>query len=183
VSEPRLRLFVALDVPPPVRAALAGWCARVAPQGVRRVAPENLHITLAFLGSCARAEGDAVAAVPATLAGSAKVGTLATAGALWLPPRRPGVLTVAIAPDEGLGALRAALVDALREAIAFEPESRPFRPHITVGRVARGARVPADPLDPPPAQAFAAQALTVYRSHTGGGGARYEALASAVLPA
>jgi 2'-5' RNA ligase len=182
VSEPRLRLFVALDLPPSARAELAEWCSRVAPEGVRRVPAENLHVTLAFLGARSTHDAEAVAALLAPLAGTCPVGTLGTAGALWLPPRRPGVLTVAIAPDGGLGALQSALVDALREAIAFEPERRPFRPHVTVARVARGARVAAGALDPPPATAFAPRALTLYRSHTGRGGARHEALASVPLP-
>jgi 2'-5' RNA ligase len=178
-----LRLFVALDVPAPVRAQLAGWCARVAPEGVRRVPAENLHVTLAFLGSRTAGDGEAVAALLSPLAAAHPVGLLATAGALWLPPRRPGVLAVAIAADDGLGALRSALVDALRAAIAFEPERRAVRPHVTVARVARGgARVAAGVPDPPPASSFAARSVTLYRSHTGRGGARYEALASAALP-
>ena len=176
----RLRLFVALDVPDAVRVSLASWCERVAPAGVRRVPAENLHMTLAFLGSCSAADAAAVGALLAAVAeASGAVGPLRTAGALWLPPRRPGVLTVALAGGEGLGALRSALVAQLREAIAFEPERRAFRPHVTVGRVPRGARVAADALSPPPALTFEARALTLYRSHTGRGGARYEALTSA----
>jgi 2'-5' RNA ligase len=49
---------------------------------------------------------------------------------------------------------------------------------VTVGRVARGGRVAAGALDPPPALTFDAGLVTLYRSHTGRGGARYEALAS-----
>jgi len=176
VSE-RLRLFVALDVPEAVRCMLAAWCTEVAPEGVRRVPAENLHMTLAFLGSRSVEEAAEVGALLAPVA-AWPVGSLATAGALWLPPRNPGVLTVAIAAGDGLGALRSSLVARLREAIAFEPERRAFRAHVTVGRVPRGARVDAEKLDPPPELAFDAPALTLYRSHTGRGGARYEALAS-----
>jgi 2'-5' RNA ligase len=171
------RLFVALDVPAAVRARLAGWCAAAAPEGVRQVPAENLHITLAFLGSRSAAEADAVASLLPAVARAGRAGTLETAGALWLPPRRPGVLTVAIAHDDGLRALRAALVDALRAAIGFGPERRPFRPHVTVARVARGARVAASALDPPPGLRFEAEAVMLYRSHTVRAGARYEALA------
>jgi 2'-5' RNA ligase len=179
VSEPRLRLFVALDLPPAVRARLAQWCERVAPAGVRRVPAENLHVTLAFLGSRRDDEAAAVAGLLARVATACPVGALATAGALWLPPRRPGVLTVAIAAEESFAALQAVLVDGLRDAIAFEPERRAFRAHVTVGRVARGARVAAVALDPPPVLAFAPETLTLYRSLSGRGGARYEPLARA----
>jgi 2'-5' RNA ligase len=179
VSE-RLRLFVALDVPQAVRAALAAWCERVAPKGVRRVPAENLHLTLAFLGSRSVDEAAEVGALLAPVA-AWPVGSLATAEALWLPPRSPGVLTVAIDAGDGLDALRSALVARLREAIAFEPERRTFRPHLTVGRVPRGAHVAVDVLRPPPQLEFEPCALTLYRSQSGRGGARYEALASAVV--
>jgi len=175
-----LRLFVALDLPAAVRSQLAAWCERVAPDRVRRVPADNLHLTLAFLGSRSQDEADAVAALLLGVAGP--LGALATAGALWLPPRRPGVLTVAIAADEQLSIRQAALVAGLREAIAFEPETRAFRPHVTVGRVARDARLRPSPLDVPPALTFAAPGVTLYRSRTQPGGARYEALARVSLP-
>ena len=49
---------------------------------------------------------------------------------------------------------------------------------MTVGRVARGTRIDARrALDPPaPSLSFVPTALTLYRSHTGPGGARYEPL-------
>jgi len=174
-----LRLFVALDLPAGVRSELAAWCDRAAPDLVRRVPAGNLHLTLAFLGSRSKDEADAVAALLPKFA--APLGALSTAGALWLPPRRPGVLTVALGADERLPALHAALVAGLREAIGFETEARAYRPHVTVGRVPREARLRPPPLDAPPALTFAAPALTLYRSRTQPGGARYEALASLEL--
>jgi len=172
------RLFVALDLPADVRAALCRWCDRVAPAEVRRVPAVNLHVTLAFLGSRSAEQAAAVASLLAELAGSDPPGELTTADALWLPPRRPGVLTVALLGSAGLAALQAAVVAALVDAIGFEPERRPFRPHVTVGHVARGTNsVRTVKLEPPAALSFAAEALTLYRSHTGAGGARYEPLA------
>ena len=174
----RVRLFVALDLPQEVRAQLAAWCDGAAPQSVRRVPAANLHVTLAFLGS---RRWDDAAAVDELLPGIARdVGTLETAGALWLPPRRPGVLAVALRDNAALAALQADLVAALVDAVAFVAEGRPFRPHVTVGRVSRGARVDACAGEPP-SLAFAPAALTLYRSHTDAGGARYEPLARCFL--
>lgn len=171
-----MRLFVALDLPGDVRAMLAAWADAAAPAAVRRVPTQNLHLTLAFLGW--REEDDA-SAVGALLAQVARpLPAQQTAGALWLPPRRPGVLTVALRPQDALAALQAGLVAALEGAIGFQPERRAFTPHVTVGRVPRGTRIDARrPLDPPaPELSFQAPALTLYRSHTGAGGARYEPL-------
>ena len=170
----RVRLFVAVDLPQEVRARLAAWCDRAAPEDVRRVPAVNMHVTLAFLGSRRWDDAAVVADLLPRLARG--VGTLRTAGALWLPPRRPGVLTVALDDDTTLAALQADVVAALVDAVGFEPEGRPFRPHVTVGRVRRGTRVGACSLDPP-RLAFAPPTMTLYRSHTGGGGTRYEPLA------
>jgi 2'-5' RNA ligase len=178
VSE-RLRLFVALDLPAAAREALAAWCERVAPAGLRRIPAHDLHLTLAFLGSRVERDAVAVAGLLPGLARAHSVGPLRTTRALWLGPRRPSVLTVAVGDGDELTALRGALVAALAAAVGFEAERRPFRPHVTVGRVGRGARVPvvASPIDPPPALTIAAQALTLYRSRTDLREARYEPLA------
>ena len=171
-----MRLFVALDLARDVRAALAAWADAAAPASVRRVAPENLHLTVAFLGA---RDADAASAVGALLGEVERpLGMQRTAGALWLPPRRPGVLTVALRADDALLALQRDLVAALERAIGFEPERRAFRPHVTVGRVPRGTRIDTRRAlaVPAPELAFRMDALTLYRSHTGGGGARYEAL-------
>jgi len=171
-----VRLFVALDLPDAVRTELAAWADRVAPAGVRRVPCENLHLTLAFLGTRSPEDAAAVGEGLPGLVDAHPPGELATAGALWLPPRRPRVLTVALAACADLVALHAVVVGGLAGAIGHVPEERPFRPHVTVGRVPRGASVRAVALDPPPASEFHAEAVTLYRSHTGAGGARYEPL-------
>jgi 2'-5' RNA ligase len=176
-----VRLFVALDLPADVRDALAGWADAAAPAAVRRVPAGNLHLTLAFLGS--RSEDDA-AAVGALLPGCARpLGPLQTADALWLAPRRPSVLTVALRAGDALAGLQADLVGALEPTIGFVAQKRPFRPHVTVGRVPRGTRIDTHrPLEPPaPALSFHPPSLTLYRSHTGRGGARYEPLAQVRL--
>jgi 2'-5' RNA ligase len=175
----RLRLFVAVDVPAATRSSLATWASEAAPAEVRRVPAENLHVTLAFLGM--RCEQDASDAGAVLGAVARPVGTLRTAGALWLPPRRPGVLAIALEHDPALDELQRDLGSALAGAIDFEPEQRGFHAHVTVGRLRRGTRVRTqDPLEPP-ALEFTPAALTLYRSHTGPAGARYEALTRAAL--
>jgi 2'-5' RNA ligase len=174
VSE-RLRLFVAVDVPAAVRSSLATWADDAAPSEVRRVPAESLHVTMAFLGT--RTAQDAADAGAVLGAVARPVGTLRTAGALWLPPRRLGVLAIALEHDPALTDLQRDLGAALAEAIGFQPERRPFRAHVTVGRVRRGTRVRTHEVREPPALEFPAGALTLYRSHAGPAGSRYEPLA------
>jgi 2'-5' RNA ligase len=71
--------------------------------------------------------------------------------------------------------------EALAAEAGYQPEQRPFRAHVTVGRVRRGERVRPVALPDPPAGPFAAPALTLYRSRLQRAGAEYEPLARAEL--
>jgi 2'-5' RNA ligase len=163
------RLFVALDLPSDVRAALPP-----PPDPWRPVAPDALHLTLAFLGS-QPAAGPVLAALPDD---PPPAGLLRTTRLRPLPPRRPRVLAVECEDVDGAcTALQAAVAAALVDAGLFEPERRRWLPHVTVGR----ARGPVDgraPLPDVPALAFRPPSLTLYESRLGGGPARYEALRS-----
>jgi 2'-5' RNA ligase len=80
--------------------------------------------------------------------------------------------------DEGgaCAGLQQAVSDALVELDVFTPEKRAFRPHVTVARVRRGARVDTDLPGVGDARTFAASALTLYRSLLSPKGASYHAL-------
>jgi 2'-5' RNA ligase len=176
------RLFIALEIGDADRIALAHWARQAVGEdrGMRVVAPEQVHLTLAFLGHRSPDEieplGELVAAFAARPAPA-----LRTAGALWLSPRRPHVLTVVI--DDPTGAL-AELHDAVwaaLEELGFARERRRFRPHLTVARVRHGWTAPGGALPPAPERDLSAGSVTLMRSWLGGGPARYEALERAVL--
>lgn len=176
-----MRLFIALELPVDVRAELASWAAQAAPPDVRRVPADNLHVTLAFLGT---RSGDEAAAARALLPVVARpLEELRTAGTLWLPARRPAVLSLALEAGDRLAGLHEDLVAALVSAIGFVPERRRFRPHVTLGRVARGARIDTRrTLEPSaPQLRFHARGLVLYRSRTSSDGALYERLGGAEL--
>lgn len=181
----RVRLFVALDLPEEARVALAAWAAQAAQRAggaLRAVPAENLHLTLAFLGAREETQAPAIGTLVTATTGVAP--QLSLTEALWLPPRRPGVLSVELHDHTGaLASLHSSLIDALAREAAFTPEARPFRPHVTVARVRRHERVHPNHLElpPPPRMSFAATPLTLYRSRTAPGGARYEPLARRAL--
>jgi RNA 2',3'-cyclic 3'-phosphodiesterase len=175
------RLFVALDLPGAVVEALVAWRAPLLREReeLRAVAPEALHVTLCFLG--AQPEGAIPPLADAAAACAARAGAvagLALGEALWLPPRRPRALALAVGDRHGeLGALQARLADRLAEEGWHEPEGRPYLPHATLARV-RG-REPlrlAGPLPAVPAVSFDGAAVTLYRSRLRSSGARYEPL-------
>ena len=140
-----LRLFVALDLPEPARAALAAFRDAAADPEVWRPVPDaSLHVTLAFLGHRPEEHAGAVAAVLRGLE-DRPAPPLSLGAALLLPPRRARVLAVALEdPDGRAGAAAGATWPARSPAAGlYEPEARPFRPHVTVARLRTGREAAA----------------------------------------
>jgi 2'-5' RNA ligase len=138
------------------------------------VRKEALHATLAFLGW--REEADAGRVDAAIRDVVRPVGPLWLGDAILLPPRRPRVMAVELEDPSGSSvALQAGISAALRAAGLYEPERRPWLPHVTIAR-ARG-RVPRDPpLPDVPVLEFQPPSVSVYRSVPAPGGSRYDAL-------
>jgi 2'-5' RNA ligase len=176
------RLFAALELPAPVRSALAefGRAAAADDFALRAVGDDALHVTLAFLGH--RSLDDNEPACDAVRAAAGPVPALALGDVLWLAPRRPHVLTVEVRDADGaLFALQERVVAALVDAVGYEPDRRRFRPHVTVARVRHGAAPRRGGLPDAPRAEFAGEAAVLYRSWLGGGPARYEALERVAL--
>jgi 2'-5' RNA ligase len=180
----RARLFVALELPDEIRAALATWAAS-AGEGIhdlRLVAADALHVTLCFLGSLPVGEITPIGEACAESVGGFGAAELSLGQAVWLPARRPHVLAVGINDSAGaLAPLHAALSDALARGDWYRPEARPFLAHTTVGRVGHGARLRAVELPAPPELAFPGCTVTLFRSRTDPRGARYEPLSRVEL--
>jgi 2'-5' RNA ligase len=180
-----LRLFVALELPSDIRAQLARWAAGAAGDdpALRLTREEGLHVTLAFLGQQPAEEVDALcgAVCGAAAAVRGPLG-LALGKPAWFDPRRPRVLTVLLRDEAGeLAAVHDELWARL-ERLGFGRERRRFRPHVTVARVKHRARPARMELPEVEATPFVAGALTLFRSHLGGGKPSvYEALERARL--
>lgn len=185
-----MRLFVALDLPEPVRAGIAAWGRQnLRDPALRPVVEQALHITLAFLGHRPQGEIEPIAeAVRASLAPAPKI-------LVGQPEQRPlrGRAKVYALPvaSEATKALQADLAYRLAAAGLHEPEKRPFWPHITVARVrseGRGSRRPRVVERPPESipqelcQACFCRRMTFYRSELQPSGARYVPLAQVELP-
>jgi 2'-5' RNA ligase len=174
------RLFVALELGGEDRRALVAWAreAVAADRALRIVAAESVHLTLAFLGSLPVEEIGPLSLMVEELEGW-PAPPLSTGAALWLSPRHPHVLAVAVADDGGaLGALHGAVWDGL-EALGYEREERRFTPHLTVARVRHGWTPSQAALPPTPALRLDVGGVALMRSFLGEGPPRYEALARA----
>jgi 2'-5' RNA ligase len=137
-----VRLFVALEIPSAVRDKLAALIkdlrALVPVSSVKRVRwvrPENLHVTLKFIGETAPAKLDAIRAALAAVR-SAEAVELRLHGLGWFPNQiRPGVLWAGMQASPNLAPL-AGDIDHALGGVGFVLEKRPFTPHLTLARFA-----------------------------------------------
>ena len=110
---------------------------------IRWVKRDAMHLTLRFLGDVEEAGLVHVMEAMTSLEGSGRLRVrLDRVGAFG--GRRPRVIWVGLAEDDGLEKLRAVRtqLDAALAVAQFEAESGRFRPHLTLGRVRRQATKP-----------------------------------------
>ena len=199
-----VRAFIALPLPPDWTAALAATVAQLrssTPAGVVRWAnPDGIHLTLQFLGNTdATLIPDIIAALTRHLTGpmsgptavpAPPVLTLSGLGA-FPSGDSPRVIWAGVSGDlDALAALRQSALHATAE-LGWTDDKRPFRPHLTIGRVrdnatpaqrravahaiAGAARARAG--SPPPARPWTADSVRLYRSVLAPAGAVYTSLA------
>ncbi len=136
-----MRLFIALDIPEDTKAALADSIRQLRQHdwNVKWVRTENMHLTLRFLG-------ETQASLVTSLTQLIETATLTErAIACQLAPlsvfpnaRRPRVIWAGLTGEtERLASVARALESGVRD-LGFKPETKPFRPHLTIGRVRDG---------------------------------------------
>lgn len=185
-----MRLFVGVELDDPVRAACAA-AARDLEERLRRaraniavrwIPEQNLHITLWFLGNVG---DEKAAAISDHLRAAWDIGafSVTVAGAGAFPPSGPARIFWLRVTDgaDPLTHLYRELASRLGP-LGFEPERRPYHPHITIGRVkdansvaSRKARAALAAADVRPGSSRV-RSLTVFQSRLSPGGARYEPL-------
>ena len=194
-GEPRLRLFVAVELPEAwlealgrlmeqLKAALARE-PKTSSARLRWVRPEGIHCTLKFLGGVTP---DRLNPIEAALSGAVnappairlEVGAPGTFG------RSPRVVWAGMKGDVGALTALAGRIDAALAPLGFESERRPFSPHLTIARLpddlppevrATVARI-ASALTAPDVAPFSVERISLMRSFLSPGGARYERVAS-----
>jgi 2'-5' RNA ligase len=175
-----MRLFVAVPVTEPAREQILRLLSqlRAASWPVRWVHDEVLHMTLKFFGEVGAERLDVIAEALRFAAGGAGALPLQLGDLGAFPSRsRPRILWVGVNAPAALELLQDRIERGC-EAIGFPPEGAPFQPHITLGRVREGQRLPpggleqhANDFDRVP---FVGQELVLYESVLTTGGPRYE---------
>jgi 2'-5' RNA ligase len=184
-----MRIFVAINPTAEVRARLAEAARGLREAGfpVRWVPPENVHLTLKFLGEVPEGRVPEIcSAVDSAVAGAGPFEMAVSGFGAFPSLRRPRVVWAGIELSPPLERLQAELERALA-AIGFPKEDRPYHPHLTLGRTQKYAsasefegfaelvgRLEYD-------DAFHVRAVDVMRSRLMPSGALYDVVHSAGL--
>jgi 2'-5' RNA ligase len=178
------RLFVAAELPPEVKAELTGAQERLrrgAPP-VKWVAPEAMHLTMRFLGDTSvELIPDLGRAISTALAPHAAMALRLSGVGAFPNERRPSVIWAGIGGAVAALARAQADIEAALVGLGLAPETKPFRAHLTLGRVRReahqeqlqrlGAAIRA--LAPLAPVAWVADRVALFRSELGSGGPTY----------
>jgi 2'-5' RNA ligase len=184
-----VRLFLAINLPPDVRRDIVA-----ATSTMRDCAPElgwvdetRLHLTLKFLDEQPPETADAVKTATTRVASRHRELMMHLGGIGAFPNfRRSRIVWMGVEQDPRLELLHNDLEIAC-EALGFDVDGRPFRPHLTLARVRQP--LPDDRVraltDAARAVDFAAdvavQSLDLMSSQLGTGGSKYSTVASARL--
>jgi len=177
------RLFLAVALTDEVAHGLAAFLTEATMRLPGRPAPpEKWHVTIRFLGSATALQRDRVLEfLDEHLAVEPFVMGFGVLGA-FPKPSRASVLWLGIARGAEHLSSMAEHCEVAAQMAGFDPEDRPFHPHLTLSRIrpptnvaALVDRVPRFPLS------MDVDRLTLFRSHLGRDGATYEAVDSVML--
>ncbi len=168
-----IRTFLALDLEPATRARLAGLVSELPDPGedLRPVAPENLHVTIKFLGEVPDAALAGVLETAEAVAGLFEPFEWSLGPLRCIPPRGRALRMIwatVIDPSGRMTALAGELEQALIDA-PVKHERRGFRGHVTLARVkntrrANEIRAEVRGLEPGPFAKQWAEELVAYNS-------------------
>jgi 2'-5' RNA ligase len=190
-----LRTFIAIELPPTIQEAIAretsGLRQRVSRGLVRWVEVENMHLTLRFLGDTAPSSLSQIEQMLSYQVGQFQPMQIKVGGFGVFPsPKRPRVLWIGTQAPAELTTIQHR-IESLVQSAGFEAETRPFSPHLTVGRVSQkissnemqALRSTLETIRIGELGSFTAEAIHLIRSDLRPEGAVYSRLFSARLGA
>ncbi len=135
----KLRSFGAVEIPAGIQGALAQATAplqKALPKPlIRWVAPQNVHLTLKFLGDVEPADLARLVEALKTELITQETFALSVGGLGAFPsPQRARVVWIGLAAPPALMIL-AHNIEAVASGLGYPAEARPFSPHLTIGRV------------------------------------------------
>ena len=173
-----MRLFIALDIPAEVRAALTNYIERtraLAPQA-RWARVEGLHVTLKFIGHIDDSVVEKIKAALASIKTAPFEVEFSDVG-FFPNPNAARVFWAGVDGGDHLPRL-ASTIDAALEKLGLERETKPYHPHLTLARTSsrplRELRQLLD--DPPQFGTMTAREFFLHQSQPQKGGSKYTKL-------
>jgi 2'-5' RNA ligase len=139
-----MRAFVAVEMNEAIRAALSALIGdlRRLDAPVKWVEPQNIHLTLKFLGSVPDASVARATEILRACAGGIAPFALEIAGAGGFPDlKRPRVVFVCAVDRPPAAAELARRLNERMAEVGAERDDRPYQNHITLGRVREPRRL------------------------------------------
>ena len=182
------RLFIAVDISEEARAAASGVIASLREEfplkGVGWSKPENLHVTIKFLGDTDEAAGARLVEKLSSIATSYQPFRLQLDKPELLGKR---VISIAIRSDTPTVFSLEMVIDTECERLGFPREGRRFHPHLTLARIRhpenarelsqRFLQTQIEPIS------FEVREVVIYESELGAGGSTYRILSRLPLGA
>jgi 2'-5' RNA ligase len=184
-----MRLFAAIDLTDEARRAIAAENAAIVASlgdrghGLKLVRPEHMHLTLAFVGDATDTVGASIIAGMQRPIAQAPFAIVFGGLGTFPPKGAPRILWLGmIQGREAAAALQESVARRFRDAGAIL-DSRPFKPHLTLGRW----RVPSRSWPPQElvcrerVAAVDVASVTLYQSRLSSSGPTYSRLATTDL--
>ncbi len=183
-----MRTFIAIEISEAVKTELARLQAELRQTGaeITWTKPDNIHLTLRFLGEIEERQLDDLKQLCAKTAAEFQPFTLRLKDIGYFPNfRQPRVMWVGLAGELEAAKQLQKRLDAELIAKGFNQEDKPFKPHLTIGRMKSGKNIKplvakAD-LCTLPEIAFEVGDIVLFKSDLHPSGARYTALAKSKL--
>jgi 2'-5' RNA ligase len=179
VSEP-VRAFVAIELTDEARSMLVqaeSVLESVAPGKTRFVPPENLHLSLKFLGDLPQEAIPRLVRALSPRVGKSEPFDVELGGFGAFPNARAARVVWIGVTDGGAPLARLARhVEAAAGRVGVARERRPFRGHLTLARLGQPGPIPIERLETPAPVRIPVREIVLFQSDLSPAGARYSAL-------
>lgn len=137
-SENVIRAFIAIEINAPIRAALAAMQANLQKTGARVswVKPQNIHCTLVFLGDIFQSAAEVLPGILSKALAGIEAFDIGVEGlGFFGTGHSPRIVWAGMAGNLAALSKLQQLTCAAVEASGLSPDKKPFKPHLTIGRV------------------------------------------------
>ena len=133
-----IRSFLAIELPKPILSKIeeVQGDLRSTHADVRWVSPEKIHLTLKFFGNIEESRIDPIfKSIEEPIRNTLPFSVRVRGGGAFPSLKNPRVIWMGLADGKEMLVSLQEQIEARLEKIGFEPEDRPFQPHLTLGRM------------------------------------------------